>query len=305
MSMLKPQRLYPGSRVEVVIPASPVRPEFWESGIQALRDLGFDVHHSTDVYRKWRYLAGADEVRRNELLRAIQDPAVDGVFFARGGYGSSRLLNAFPELSQVTPKVLMGCSDITSIHLYFQLKHNWIVFHGPMASGDFARGQVHMDSLSKALMQTEPYDLAPQSIETLIPGTAEGVLTGGCLTLIDASIGTPWEPVWDDAILFLEDVGTKPYQIDRMLTRLKIAGKLNGVKAFIFGEMKECIQIENQGYTLQEVVLDLLAEFQKPIFYNFPSGHVSRMNWTLPFGVRANVTSESGFRLDILEGAVQ
>ena len=146
--------------------------------------------------------------------------------------------------------------------------------------------------------------LAPQGIETLISGTAEGPLTGGCLSLLEAAIGTKWEPDWSDSILFLEDVGTKPYQIDRMLTHWKILGKLDRVRAFIFGEMKDCVQVENQGYTLQEVILDLLGEFQKPIYFNFPSGHVTGLNWTLPFGVRSRVSAEPQFRLAILEGAV-
>jgi len=303
--MLKPKRLSAGGRVQVVIPASPVRPNFFEPGMNALRKLGFDVHFSGDVYRKWRYLAGSDEVRRNELLLALKDPKVDAIFFARGGYGSSRLLTDVNDLQNLIPKILLGCSDITSLHLYFQRIHNWIVFHGPMASGDFARGQIHAESFEKALMQGDPYELSPESVEILNPGGAEGILSGGCLTLLEAAIGTPWEPEWDDTILFLEDVSVKPFQIDRMLTHLKILGKLDGVNAFIFGEMKDCIQTENQGYTLQEVILDLLGPFGKPIFFNFPSGHVSGLNWTLPLGVTAKVSAEPRFRLSILEGAVQ
>jgi muramoyltetrapeptide carboxypeptidase len=303
--MLKPKSLSTGARIQVVLPASPVRQDFFEPGMNALRDLGFDVVYGNDVYRQWRYMAGTDDVRNRELWQALEDPAIEAIFFARGGYGSSRLLRMIPDRIKPVPKILLGCSDITSLHLYFQEIHHWIVFHGPMASGDFARGHVHLGSMKSALMQTEPYELTPQAIETLIPGTAEGVLTGGCLTLVEAATGTGWEPSFDNKILFLEDVGTKPYQIDRMLTHLKILGKLDRVNAFIFGEMKDCIQVQNQGYTIQEVLIDLLSEFQKPLFFNFPSGHVSGMNWTLPFGVRAKVSSDSGFRLSILEGAVQ
>ena len=302
--MLKPKRLSTGGRVQIVTPASPVRQDFFEPGIDALRKLGLDVHFSPDVYRKWRYLAGSDELRRQELLQALKDPQVDAIFFARGGYGSSRLLTDIHEFQNLTPKILLGCSDITSLHLYFQRMHNWIVFHGPMASGDFARGHVHAESFEKALQQTSPYELEPELIQVLIPGSAQGILSGGCLTLLEAAIGTPWEPDWTDTILFLEDVAATPYQIDRMLTHLKLIGKFDGVKAFLFGEMKDCIQTENQGYTLQEVLLDLLDPFGKPIFFNFPSGHVSGMNWTLPLGVQAHVSSEPHFRLSILEGAV-
>ena len=302
--MLKPKRLLPGGRIQIVIPASPVRPDFFEPGINALRGMGFDVQFPDDTYRKSRYLAGPDQLRRNEFLDALHDPAVDAIFFARGGYGSSRLLSDTSQFDTASRKILLGCSDITSLHQYFQRINNWVVFHGPMASGDFARGQVHSASFEKALMQSDPYDLSPAGVEPLLPGTAEGRLAGGCMSLLDASLGTRWEPDWKDAILFLEDVGTKPYQIDRMLTHWKLAGKLEHVRAFLFGEMKDCIQVENQGYTLQEVILDLLQEFKKPIFYNFPSGHVSAQNWTLPLGVPARITSDPSFRLSILEGAV-
>lgn len=303
--MLKPKRLSPGSRIQVVISASPVREDFFEPGIANLRQLGFEVIHSPDVYRKLRYLAGPDSVRRKELLQALRDPQIEAIFFARGGYGSSRLLTDIHEFQKLRPKVLLGCSDLTSLHLYFQRVHNWMVFHGPMASGDFARGKVHLDSFRQATQQSGPYELTPDEVETLIPGSAEGVLTGGCLTLLEAAIGTPWEPDWTDGILFMEDVGTKPYQIDRMLTHLKILKKFDGVRAFIFGEMKECIQTENQGYTLQEVILDILGEFQKPVFFGFPSGHVSGLNWTLPLGVKASVHTEPRFHLKILEGGVE
>jgi muramoyltetrapeptide carboxypeptidase len=174
-----------------------------------------------------------------------------------------------------------------------------------MAAGDFARGQVHVESLQQALMQPDPYTLEPQNVESLIEGTAEGPLLGGCITLLEATMGTAWEPDWNGAILFLEDVGTKPFQIDRMITHWKLMGKLDGVQAFIFGEMKDCIQVENQGYTLQEVILDLLAEFKRPVCFNFPSGHVSGQNWTIPLGVPARIAADSSFRLSILEGAVE
>ena len=191
------------------------------------------------------------------------------------------------------------------LHQYFQRIHGWVVFHGPMPSGDFARGQLHLQSFRQALMQSDPYVLSPEGVQTLQPGSASGVLTGGCLSLLQATLGTPFEPDWKDAIVFLEDVAIKPYQIDRMLTHLKLAGKFDQARAVIFGEMKDCIQVENQGYTLQEVLLDLLGELKIPLFFNFPSGHVSGLNWTIPLGVRATVGSEPVFHLEILEGAVE
>lgn len=283
--------------------ASPVRGEMFEQGIAVLRSLGFDVRYH-DVYQKWRYLAGDDAHRREQLQSALLDPECRAIFFARGGYGSLRLLQTQLQVLS-PPKVLHGCSDISSIHQYFQRNHQWVVFHGPMPSGDFARGQLHMRSLQQAMMESEPYVLEPQGVETLVYGSAEGRLTGGCLTLLHASLGTAWEPDWKDAIVFLEDVAVKPYQIDRMLTHLKIAGKFNEARAIVFGEMNDCIQVENQGYTLQEVILDVVGGFNVPVFYGFPSGHVRGLNWTVPLGVEARIGSDPAFHLEILEGAVE
>jgi len=303
--MLKPPKLQPGDRVHIVLPASPVKPEFFEPGIAALRQLGFEVVFG-DVYRKWKYLAGSDAQRRSELLQALKDQQSKAVFFARGGYGSIRILTDDMDFRKsLQPRILLGCSDVTTLHLYFQRIHNWVVFHGPMASGDFARGQVHLDSWKNALQQTSPYTLTPDNVEVLQSGDAEGILTGGCLTLLESAIGTDWEPDWRDSILFLEDVAAKPYQIDRMLTHLKLLGKFDRVRAFLFGEMKDCVQVENQGYTLQDVILDLLGDLGKPIFFGFPSGHVRGLHWTLPLGVRSRIAADPRFHLDILEGAVQ
>lgn len=301
----KPRRLSAGDLIRIVFPASPVRAEFFEPGVSALQRLGLRVEYG-EPYRKWRYTAGSDAERRSDLLQALGDPDSRGIFCARGGYGSARLLNDLSEFStDWTPKVLLGCSDITTLHCYFQQIHRWTVFHGPMPAGDFSRNQVHLDSFRNALMQEKPYSLQPANIETLNSGTAEGVLMGGCLTLLEATLGTLWEPDWNGAILFLEDVASKPYQIDRMLTHLKQVGKLDGVQAFLFGEMKDCVQVQNQGYSLQEVIVDLLAPLGKPIYFNFPSGHVSGLNWTLPLGVCARISADRTFTLEILEGAVE
>src|SRR5262249_10060843 len=177
--MHKPKRLETGDRIQIVIPASPVKPEMFEAGMAVIRDLGFQPV-SGNINRKWRYLAGTDSERLEELLQALQDPQSKAIFFARGGYGSGRLL---PLNGSFQPQILLACSDITSLHLYFQTQHSWVVFHGPMPSGDFARGQLHRESFELALTQNSPYDLCPNQVETLIPGEAGGILTGGCMTL--------------------------------------------------------------------------------------------------------------------------
>jgi muramoyltetrapeptide carboxypeptidase len=300
--MIKPKRLQQGDRVRIIAPASPVKPEMFAQGVNVIRELGFEPVYE-NPFPKWRYLAGEDEHRKAELIRALEDPDCKAIFFARGGYGCSRLLNDSTFEGSFAPKILLGCSDITTLHLFFQKQSRWNVFHGPMPSGDFARGQVHKESLLNAISKGEGYELRPAEVQSLQNGKAEGILMGGCLTLIDASLGTPWEPDLKDCILFLEDVSVKPYQIDRMLTHLLQTGKFEGVRAFVFGEMKDCVQVENQGYTLQEVILDILGKLGKPIYYGFPSGHVSGLNWTIPLGVSARVSEQ--FSLEILESPVE
>lgn len=298
--MIKPPKLQSGDRIEIVTPASPVRPEMFEQGVAVLKGMGFEVTYN-DPFRKWRYLAGTDEERAAQLHSALQDTAIKAVFFARGGYGSGRLLQSLA--GRYPPKILLGCSDTTSLHLFFQSIDRWVVFHGPMPSGDFARGQLHRESFELALMQSSPYELKPEGVQVLQAedDPVEGLLLGGCLTLVEASIGTRWEPEWEECILYLEDVATKPYQIDRMLTHMKQMGRLDSVRAFVFGEMKDCVQVEHQGYTLQEVIMDVLGPFGKPIYFGFPSGHVTHLNWTLPLGVRVRLSSQPHFRLEVLE----
>lgn len=302
--MIKPRCLLKGDRVRIVAPASPVKREMFERGVSVIKELGFEPVYK-DPFRKWRYLAGEDSHRKAELLEALQDDVSLAIFFARGGYGCSRLLRGTDFTQLFPPKILLGCSDITTLHLYFQKVHKWVVFHGPMPSGDFSREQLHLDSLMKAVSSVTSYDLTPTGIECLKDGEAEGILTGGCLTLLDAALGSAWEPDWNGAILFMEDVSVKPYQIDRMLMHLLHAKKLDGVRGFLFGEMKDCVQVENQGYTLQEVIVDILEPLGKPIYFGFPSGHVSGKNWTIPLGVRARISQKPEFHLEILEGAVQ
>lgn len=301
--MIKPRRLLKGDRVRIVAPASPVKREMFERGISVIKDLGFHPVFK-DPFQKWRYLAGEDAHRKSELMEALQDRDSSAIFFARGGYGCARLIGDKDFEQSFAPKILLGCSDITTLHLYFQKIHNWVVFHGPMPSGDFSRGQLHGESLLQAISSDKAYELAPGGVECLKDGEAEGILAGGCLTLLDASLGTRWEPDWNETILFLEDVSVKPYQIDRMLMHLIHTKKLDSVRAFIFGEMKDCVQVENQGYTLLEVIVDILGPFGKPIYFGFPSGHVSGLNWTIPLGVRARVSSRPNFRLEILDGPV-
>jgi muramoyltetrapeptide carboxypeptidase len=183
-----------------------------------------------------------------------------------------------------------------------------VTFHGPMVAKDFAKpGGIDVASWQFALEGTQrwPLDFGPDSgVKSLVQGSAEGVLYGGCLSMLAESLGTPYEIRTEGTILFIEDVAAKPYQIDRMLMHLKLAGKFNAVRGIIFGEMLGCTQSPTQGYTLEEVVMRVVGGLGIPVAYGVRSGHVSKGNITLPFGVSAVLNvADSGVALEILEPA--
>jgi len=214
---------------------------------------------------------------------------------ARGGYGSNYLLQELDwKKIKAHPKIFVGYSDLTALLTYLSDALGLVTFHGPMVAKDWAhKDGVDLPSWQAALAGTSAWELklgAGSGVSGLVDGSAEGVLYGGCLSILVASLGTPYEISTEEKILFLEDVATKPYQIDRMLMQLKLAGKLNGVRGIVFGEMRDCIQTTNQGYTLQEVVLRIVGGLGVPVAFGLRSGHVSAGNITLPIGVRAELT---------------
>jgi muramoyltetrapeptide carboxypeptidase len=204
------------------------------------------------------------------------------------------------------PKIFVGYSDITTLLTCFADSANFVTFHGPMVTKDFAHADgVDLPSWEAALTGLAEWAIesGPDSgVKPLREGEAEGILYGGCLSMLAASLGTSHEIRTAGTILFVEDVAAKPFQIDRMLMQLKLAGKLSGVKGIIFGEMLDCVQTKEQGYTLEEVVLRVVGDLGVPLAYGLRSGHVSRRNITLPIGVRAALgVSKTEVNLKILE----
>lgn len=237
-------------------------------------------------------------------------PDVRAILCARGGYGANYLLQALDvDAIRSNPKIFIGYSDVTTLLTYFVDAGGLITFHGPMAAKDWARpGGVDVASWQAALGGAVPWELklgADSGVSALVEGAAEGILYGGCLSILVASLGTPYEIKTGGTILFLEDLAAKPYQVDRMLMQLKLAGKLDGIRGIVFGEMIDCVQNANQGYTLQEVVVRIIGDLGVPVAYGLRSGHVTAGNITLPFGVRAELTVRGGVvGLKILEAAV-
>ena len=304
----KPSALQPGDLVQIVAPASNLKAEYLARGVAELTTLGFRVKYDPAILEKDRYTAGTDERRVRELMDAFTDAEVKAVWAARGGYGVMRLLAQLDEDAlRANPKIFIGYSDLTALQLYLYNRFGWVTFHGPMAAKDLAGGEAHYDKITllKALTKAEPMgEIVATGTEVLQRGaTVSGPLLGGCMSLLAAMTGTPDELDTTDAILFLEDTGTRPYQLDRMIQQLKLAGKFERVRAIVFGEMSNCVQHVEQGYTLQEVLRDLTAELRIPVLFGLRSGHSERGNLTLPLGVQATLDSERGM-LRIDEAAV-
>jgi len=306
---IKPPALQPGDTVGIVAPASNIKRESLEAGCDALRKLGYKLFYLDSIFEKDLYFAGSAERRTDELNEMFARDDVRAIICARGGYGANYLLEKL-DLDRIRahPKIFVGYSDITSLLTYILDTVGLVTFHGPMVARDFANSDgVDAASLESALSAASDWalKLTPESgAKPLLPGSAEGMLYGGCLSMLAASLGTPYEIHTDGTILFLEDVAAKPYQIDRMLMQLKLAGKFTGVSGIVFGEMLDCTQTKDQGYTLEEVVLRIVRDLGVPVAYGLRSGHVSRRNITLPLGVRAalNVGTNEG-SLQILESA--
>lgn len=306
---LKPPALRKGDAIGIVAPASYFKREDFEKGCETLLQLGYTPVYDDSIFERDLYFAGAVDRRVRELESMFQRDDIKAIICARGGYGSNYLLPAL-RLGKIAskPKALIGYSDNTSLLTYLCDAANLVTFHGPMIAKDFAKdGGVDLESWESALGGRETWRFEyhlNSGVKPLLEGSAEGVLYGGCLSMLVESLGTPYEIRTEGTVLFIEDIAAKPYQIDRMLMHLKLAGKLGGVRGIIFGEMVECTQSANQGYTLEEVVMRVLADLRIPVAYGLPSGHVSRQNITLPFGVGVILNAgANGVSLEFLEPA--
>jgi muramoyltetrapeptide carboxypeptidase len=310
---MKPLALRQGDTIGIVAPASNVNRDDLAAGCKALRRAGYRPFYFESILDKDLYFAGSVQRRVQELEDMVVREDVRAIVCARGGYGANYLLQAL-DLEKVKshPKIFVGYSDLTCLLTNFSDALGLVTFHGPMAAKDWAHdGGVDMASWTSALTLPEAWEVnlgAASGAKGLVEGVAEGTLYGGCLSILSASLGTPYEINTADNILFLEDVAAKPFQIDRMLMQLKLAGKLDDVRGIVFGEMLDCRQTANsanQGYTLEEAVLRIVGELGIPVAYGVRSGHVTTGNITLPIGVRAGLTVRNGqVSLKILEGAV-
>ena len=307
--MLKPRALRPGDRIGVVAPASPCARESFDAGIAELRRLGYEPVYDDSVFARQRYTAGDAALRAGAFRRAWHDPSIAALMAVRGGYGSVQLLPLLdPADIRRTPKAFIGYSDNTSLLAWLTGQCGLTAFHGPMLDGRLAKGETayDLDTFTRVLTRAEPAGrISHPQVEALHPGEAQGVLLGGTLTSLTASLGTPY--AFDPPpghILFIDEIAERPYRIDRMLTQLRLSGLLSRASAVVFGELPRCDEPAEGGPAIKAVVTDLLADFRGPVLFGFPSGHTGGACMTLPFGVQARVVTGADPAVIVEEAAV-
>lgn len=311
--VIRPRGLKPGDTIMFVAPAGSLIEERMTLAAERLRAMGFKVRVPKNLYRESGYLAGSDEQRAAELMQAFADPEVDAIFPGTGGYGVMRILDRLDwEVIRANPKMVIGFSDITALHLAIAAKANFATIHSPnpqwglgsegnlapFAAKSFWRAVLLSENKSEAgYSYDQPESLGPR--EQIAGGKATGTITGGNLSLVAALTGTPYEVNTAGKILFLEDIGEEPYRVDRMLAQLKLAGKLDHCSGVLLGQFtKRKSQRDNEAdeqdtnwQAMRQVFEDYFANAPYPVIANFPAGH-AKMNATLPFGVTAAMDAD-------------
>lgn len=309
--MNKGKALKFGDTIGLISPASPTSKVNVEKAKDKLIEMGFKIKMGKSPYQAYGYLSGSDEIRANDINNMFSDKEVDGIICLRGGYGTPRILDLINyEVVKNNPKVFVGYSDITALHIAFTQKSNLVTFHGPMATSDMigSFSEFSKDSFLKATMKGEPIGkiLNPEGEEISIikGGVAEGPIIGGNLSLIVDTIGTPYEINVKGKILFIEEIGEDPYKIDRMINQLRLSGKLKEAEGIILGDFNNCdIGKHPESLSLKQIFKDHIEPIGKPCIYNIQAGHCEP-NITLPFGVRARLDADKK-EVTILQSAVK
>jgi len=307
-SLMRPPSVIQGAAVSVISPASFALPERVERGLEKLEQLGYVPKTGSNTQSRGPlFFAGSADDRLADLHRAFADPETSFIAAVRGGYGSNYLLDDLDlNVIKHNPKPLFAYSDMTGLQCHLLDELGLPAFHGPMVAADFyLEDGVHLDSFKAALAGRLYAVGEAEGLRTLKGGKARGTLYGGCLSILVAMIGTRWEPQTEDRLLFIEDVGAKPYQVDRMLWHFRQAGKLDRVRGIVFGEMLDCASPGASADLLESAIMSALAGLDVPIAFGLRSGHVSRQNVTLTFGVEAELHAEDEAHLALLEPAVK
>ncbi len=308
VAILKPKALLAGARLGVFAPASPANEGKTKAGLAELARLGFGVE-ATVRNSGEGYFASSTKERRAEFLRMLAEPRVDALIGLRGGYGSNYLLDEQLSEGLKEAKCLVGFSDLSSLQIFLWQHRSWVTFYGPMVAAGFdagagAAGGYDEASLLNAVRKTDGGWTISLRGESLVGGDAQGRVLGGAMTMVEATLSTPWELDTRDAILVLEDRAMRPYQVDRVLMHFKQAGKLEGVRGIVLGDFPECEPPVAGSPTVRDVCARTLGELGIPIVFGAAVGHTKRPILTLPLGVRARLRAAGEGTLEILEPAV-
>lgn len=300
-TMLKPKALRPGDTIGLVAPSGAVRSEHGvERAVAYLQNMGYQVKAGESCGQIYGYLSGTDEIRARDVNRMFLDPEVDAVFCLKGGYGTPRILDRLDyEAIKAHPKLFVGYSDITAMHIAFHQLCNLVTLHGPMGASDMIEDTYNDFSrlnLEKAITSTESLGLLKNpdgdAPITVVPGRAEGLICGGNLTLIALTIGTPYELDTRGKILLIEEIGEHTYEVDGLLNQLRLAGKFADCAGIIFGDFTDCTnEYPEFGLTVEEIIRDLVMPAGKPAIRDFRAGHGPN-KITVPLGVRAQLDAD-------------
>ncbi len=304
----KPKALRKGSKIAIVSPSSPAEPAALSAGVAELRRLGFRVEEPPILHPQ-DYFAGPHEELVKQFRKPFHDKSIDGVIATRGGYGANYLIDFRLGTSLFGPKCLIGFSDLNVIQLLLYEVRSWAGFYGPMVAAGFNHGAnepsgYEVISFWQTVSETKGGWKIPLQAECLASGSATGRLVGGCLTMLQTTLGTGWEPDTRGAILVLEDRGMKPYHVDRALRHLWQAGKLQDVNGVVLGDFPEGDPPVAGSPTIPEICGRILGPLGVPIVYGAPIGHTKRAMLTIPLGVRAKLHAKGEGTLEILEPAV-
>ncbi len=296
--MKYPEKLKKGATIGLVSPSSPITQEREQQCVKAIEALGFKVKKADNICQsKGGYMAGEEKVRGAWINKMFADPEVDAIICIRGGDGANRVVEFVdPDIVRQNKKIFIGYSDITSLHLLFNQQCDLVTFHGPMVSSNIVDHftEEAEEAFFAALNSDEVYRYKePQGFEMGIAraGHAEGLMTGGNLTVLCASIGTPYEIDTDGKILFIEEIGAHVGNMDRLVYQLRNSGKLEHVAGIVLGQYTDCA-VDVPGYDMTRIMLDALGDKAIPVFYNVQSGHSQPMI-NLPLGAVTVMDSDS------------
>lgn len=301
-SIIKPKALKKGSTIAITAPAGGSSISDIQSGIDFFQSMGIKVviGNTVKTGNFFGYLSAPDKTRANEFMDFVKDPSIDGIICARGGYGVMRMLPYLDfDVIRDNPKIIMGFSDITALATAIFNNSGLVNFHGPVASSTFNKFTI--DSLKKSIFLSaeNPFEylpyIEPSSI-VLAKGTAEGRLVGGNLSMLVATMGTPYELNTKGSILFIEEILEEPYRVDRMITQLLLGGKLDDCNGIIMGHFTKCEATSKSAsfkaqFSLREVLEDRFQHLSVPVLYGFPFGHILE-KLTIPFGIKARISTD-------------